>query len=221
MKILMSGDSWGCGEWKWNHNDNPISHKGIEQYFIDDGHTVDNFSCGGASNELSVHKIKTNFQKKYNFVIWIQSDPLRDIGHEILKEKNLTYRMILDEQKRLLDINYENLNSFGIEIICIGGCSKINLDLVKKYENLTIAIPSIPEFLLENYTYPEVCYNDDWSRCMGNHANYHCVEKLFNAKNDIQIMRDNAEFFHPDGKHPNRKGLWLVYHKLLEFINTA
>ena len=54
MKIVIAGDSWGCGEWlRGDLRKNvatDIVHGGLAQYLTEDGHTVVNLSQGGASN---------------------------------------------------------------------------------------------------------------------------------------------------------------------------
>jgi hypothetical protein len=217
MEILISGDSWGCGEWCWAEN-NPISHKGIEQYFVNNNYFVKNTSRPGGSNDISVHKIKNNLNKNYDAIVWFQTDPLRDNGHVILKKENLTYSDILNEQDRLLKNTYKKLNSFGVDILCIGGCSKINLELIQQYKNLKVVIPSVPELLINKYTHPDIWYGNEWTYNIKNNLDYDCVEKLYAAKVSIQAIEHNIEFFHPDGRHPNRKGHWEIYQALLKFI---
>lgn len=57
MKILITGDSWGCGEWDGLNVDYRVTHSGIEQYLRDDGYTVENVSRGGYNNLESLEAI--------------------------------------------------------------------------------------------------------------------------------------------------------------------
>ena len=47
MRILLAGDSWGCGEWKeYNRllegRHDAVAHKGLEEYLTQDNHEVKN-----------------------------------------------------------------------------------------------------------------------------------------------------------------------------------
>ena len=78
MKILIGGDSWGCGEWGYTNGIYNVLHKGVEQYFLDDGHSVKNTSRGRSSNNDSIIRIKNELDESTDYIIWFQSDPLRD-----------------------------------------------------------------------------------------------------------------------------------------------
>ena len=61
-QILLGGDSWACGEWARpegapGHVPVEIVHRGIEQYFIDDGFGVVNTAEGGSSNKSAVERL--------------------------------------------------------------------------------------------------------------------------------------------------------------------
>ena len=80
-KIFIGGDSWGCGEW----TEQTVSHKGVEQYFINDNYTVFNSSEGGSSNKFSIDRLDKDLRDYYisgDIIIWIQTDPIRDLRVE-------------------------------------------------------------------------------------------------------------------------------------------
>ena len=81
MSILIAGDSWGCGEWDLLPNGKYcVTHKGIEQYFIDNGDIVTNISIGGGTNQNSVFQLQQQLSNMtFNCIIWFQTDPLRDL----------------------------------------------------------------------------------------------------------------------------------------------
>lgn len=57
MRFLITGDSWSQGEWDGYPDQYRVTHTGIQQYLIDDGHQVYNVGCGGFNNLESVAAI--------------------------------------------------------------------------------------------------------------------------------------------------------------------
>ena len=72
MRILITGDSWGCGEWDGLNVDYRVTHAGIEQYLRDDGYDVENISIGGNNNLMSYHLINDNVFDQRMYVGRIQ-----------------------------------------------------------------------------------------------------------------------------------------------------
>jgi hypothetical protein len=224
MNIIISGDSWGVGEWPQETN-----HRGIWQYFEEDGHVVEMCSIPGECNKIIINHLRNvilgidNKIIDSHFIFWFQSDPLRDLRpfDEFGKTIN-NYDDLINKSKELLDITYTNLNLLNKKIYCIGGCSKLDLDLIVKYNNLIPLIPSLTEHIFDDFEHPKL-WHSDWI----NHVHkldIDTIDMLLNEKkkqdslNDIQKYR---EYFWPDGSHPNRKGHKILYEFICESLNIT
>ena len=220
MDILIAADSWGCGEWSYNSgNGSVILHKGLEFYFSECGYNVHNISDGGAAN-VRILKRMGNLKKKYNYVFFIQTDPLRDLRpYKKFKELN-RLDLLIEKQKELIDETYKNLNKLGYSIHCMGGCGKLNLELINKYENLIPFIESIPEFLIPNYSHPDVWFSD-WIDLIDDQFTIEELDKLLeNKKRQDSLMDEHADLFYPDGHHPNREAHKILFNKINQHINN-
>jgi hypothetical protein len=226
MKILIAGDSWGCGEWGWGAGEQKwedgdeldesyiITHRGLEYYLIEVGHDVTNISCGGASNKEILVKLQQLDLQRYDHIIWFQTDPIRDLrpyGDKLVD----TFDNLLTKQNSLLDSTYQTLNSFDKKIICLGGCSKLNLDLINKYTNLLPVIPSIPELLMPTFIHPKIWFSD-WIDQSWRHFDVDSLDNLVYNKTLQDSIFNNKELFWPDGRHPNRH----AHRKLFEYLIT-
>jgi hypothetical protein len=67
--ILISGDSWSCGEWAPDHpkvDKNVILHGGLAQYLKEQGYPVINLGRGGGSNlDSSTNKYRMILMSAY------------------------------------------------------------------------------------------------------------------------------------------------------------
>ena len=218
VDLLIVGDSWAMGEWDWdNENRYACTHKGLEQYFLDAGCSVQNKSIGGASNSQSILTLQLLDLNQYKSILWFQTDPLRDITDSqlFLKEYN-SFQKVIEHQKELLNKTYLNLNSLEIEILCIGGCSKLELDLIKYYPNLTPIIPSVMEFLIPDFKHPEIWFSG-WFQDIDRQFSIDCINKfLYNKQLQDQLGWLYRDLFWPDGRHPNRWG----HKKIFEYLNA-
>lgn len=82
MRLLMIGDSWGCGEYSRNPDNtaNIISHRGTEDYLRAAGHLVKNMSCPADNNLRQLRLADAELHKRpYDHIIWFQTEPLRNI----------------------------------------------------------------------------------------------------------------------------------------------
>ena len=221
-KILIGGDSWACGEWQFDKtNTNTIVHPGLAQYFLDDGFAVINCAQGRSSNSEAIDRMLDQYAKdKFDYVIWVQTDPLRDLRPYVdFLSKFTKHDQLLVESNRLLNSSYEKLNQLGKQIICLGGCSKLDPD-ISKYKNLIPLVDSIIEFLLPDFTHPEI-WHSDWIRCTKN-----AVVSTFNEELLDQLLMNKQQqdqlylepLFNPDGQHPNRDGHRIIYDRITEFL---
>lgn len=218
-KILIVGDSWGCGEW-------PVPsklveylpvHLGLEFYLREYGCSVTNVSHGGYSNDDIFISLKNQIQNQHDAIFWFQTDPLRNLrpytnNLEIFKKEKEDFILAHDE---LLDSIYEKFNSLGVTIYCLGGYSKLNLSLMEKYSNLFPIIPSIIELLGENHI---KIWPSEWIRCNETTSvfSYSLTEYLYKECG----QKLSRLWFFPDGRHPNRHAHKKIFKYLIDFKLT-
>jgi hypothetical protein len=217
-KILIGGDSWGCGEWKSvRHEHYGVSHGGLAQYLKEDGFAVTNVSCGGNRNSKSIEQMATELDKAdYDHVIWFQTEPLRDLN-PCTDFNSLfgSYQELLDHSNTLLNCHYQMLDQLKHQVICIGGCSKLHSD-IHNYENLIPLVPSMIELLLPNNTAPMV-WQSAWARTIDSTINESLLDQLL-ANKRLQDQLWNEPIFKPDGMHPNRQGHLVLFNIIKEFL---
>jgi len=138
-KIIIVGDSWGCGEWIDGSN----THRGLEQYLLDDGYEVINLSIPAGSNKSSLQSLKnflidgdlTNLVKIFYFwTEWhrdLRNDPyyLWDMvtipEHVYFRLEKFNEQTISRIQFRLLTEIQKCSRFLKTPIGIIGGCSDI------------------------------------------------------------------------------------------------
>jgi len=220
-KILIIGDSWGCGEWAMSGpNGYCTVHPGLEFYLKEHGYDVNNLSQGGYSNSDIFNSLRDHLaiNNSYDVIIWFQTDPLRNLrpyadNIEIFKKNKEDFILVHDE---LLNSIYAKFNSLDLPIHCLGGTTKLNLALLEKYPNLHPVIPSIIEMFGEAHI---KIWPSDWiknpqilkslSRTLVDYLHSECEPKL------------SREWFFPDGRHPNRKAHKKIFEFLIDFRDPA
>ena len=221
MKILIGGDSWGNGEWPQETN-----HRGIWQYFEEDGHEVMIKSIPGESNKNTISHMCDFINENYNhdFIFWFQSDPLRDLRpYDEFGTTINGYNDLLKQSEIILDKNYPELNNRTTsKIYCIGGCSKLNLELISKYNNLIPLIESATEFIIKDYQHPKL-WHSDWLNVV-DRFDLETIDLLLIDKrkqDSLSQIEKYREYFWPDGYHPNRKGHKVLYDFILNSLNIS
>jgi len=232
MHILIAGDSWSQGEWGMNLQSRyTVLHSGLTQYLQDDGHMVTNIGAGGDTNLNQVKLIQDSLQTDlYDIVIWFQTDPLRERWHAV-RENSKQFWLGIDSlddfltlEQTLLDNNYMQLNETNEKIYCIGGCFSINLELIKKYNNLIPVIEYLPTWIIPDQVFPR-CINPIW-RTIGitsrdeNFLKFLADDNL-NYKNYLSEYKNKSspmieKYFRPDGGHMNRYGHLKLYDYMKE-----
>jgi hypothetical protein len=223
-RILIAGDSWGCGEWAVFGT--KIAHLGLEAYLVEYGCTVTNVSVAACSNIDSINNIKHKLiDNTYDVIIWLQSDPVRDLKPYKDNADKFTLELedFLKVRDNLIDDNYRTLNSLGPTIYCMGGSSDINMQLINKYSNLKPVIPSIVEFfgcISIPLWVPGSRWLSDRGITLSNSiVEYMCQinKKWFEGfRFGIDANLDKKWFF-PDGHHPNRHAHKKIFEYLLDF----
>jgi len=221
MRILITGDSWGCGEWLSKDGDYHVAHNGIEQYLQDDGHEVVNLSVGGNNNLQSLvcmlHDVDA---QSFDRAIFFFTDPLRHSKYDDFVR--VTPKRLVQEH---IDYVLQKLDECKIPVTVIGGCAKV---VVYNYvpKNLTI-IPSMTELIIKDFKDTEYMTSHEWEnhwKKLGNSATSEMKEQIVDivtkAGNKYQCWRQNPEYFWPDNLHANRKGIRIVYDHMLSLWNT-
>jgi hypothetical protein len=238
-KIFIGGDSWGCGEWAIDPQGVAhivgygVAHKGLEQYFTDANYVVVNSSTGGSSNKGSIYKL-THSLKDYkagDIILWIQTDPIRDLRISPGNYGNNISRAFTDDfiklEKELLNNSYSELQSIALlyntNIFLIGGCQNIDCTEVSKFKKLTVLVKSWVSMLINQYDDENFGFvTSDW------HIDNFSINALAdNIKkqlvNDIHHYRKyimkNYDIFNPDGSHPNREGHKILYNFIKKNLN--
>ena len=218
--ILIGGDSWGCGEWTWFSERNyKVSHKGLEQYLLDDGFSVVNCSQGGSSNRQSIDRVTRRLElDNYDHIVWVQSDPMRDLKYETFNTLFTSYQQVLDCHNRLLNSSYQRLNQLGKKIICVGGCSKLDPD-IRNYDNLIPLVGSMIELIMPHIPAPNIWCND-WLYYIDSNANESLFDRLLVDKK-IQEQITAEPIMNPCGYHPNRDGHRILFDVVNEFLTQS
>jgi len=194
-RILISGDSWGRGEWGPNeYGNHGVLHKGLEHYLVNDGFVVTNVSIGGINNKASARNLKKELLQNdsdfFDLIIWFQTDPIRDLRpYKSLSYTEISrYEQLVEVADNLLNKTYTMLNNLNKKIVCIGGCSKLISD-INNYNNLIPFIPScIEEFT--KLKAPKI-WHSDWIDNLDNFS--------IDALDKLLIDKRIQDSFH---KHP-------------------
>lgn len=241
--IIISGDSWGLGELPYQPqmgadgtlNRLPI-HKGIEQYFINYGYNVINLSVAASSNVDSIKRLQILSrslieQKRMNaddIVLWIMSDPFRDINPGTITQELIDAQGIPALLYNLICKSFDELNQIGHTIYLIGGLCNINTDISSQYNNLITVIPSWVNLLVGHMPEYEYTKNQEFvigagaiikkihlSKLNKNLA-ISVVNDLYNIEKNFKVFAE--DIFHPDGCHPNRQGHRIAFDKIVEAL---
>lgn len=230
MKILLAGDSWGCGVWRTSKTPSiPLSgvvHTGIEQFLKDDGHDVLNISWGGANNtDIIKRMLPLVYRYSFDYVFYIKTDPLRELypanveyipDLEQLKFKN--YQEILNAVEAHSFNCYEKLSKLPIKVNMLGGCGTINENLLKNYDNLNLVMSSIPKYLCPDYEIPEIWLGSDWYKKVDKSWSLECIDKLLEQQKKMEYLPQNCKHFLKDHAHPDEEGYYKVYQYIKETV---
>jgi len=234
--IIVSGCSWGCGEWTGiGKKKYGVSHKGIEQYLLDDGHQVVNLSEGDNSNLGIAHRLAGWFERhpdhNIDCILVFQTEYTRDMRydfqidyHEITSVDTLSGICLSRLYNRLSELAIEH----NIPVYLIGGCSDtIWLPNWKNhYPGVDVVCQSMVNLIINNDHRTDTpvysWYGKDALPTVQRLKSILSVDGINELLQviDLGFHRHNMlfecpEFFWPDGAHPNRHG----HKKLYEFLN--
>jgi hypothetical protein len=235
MHILISGDSWGVGE--WNLTCTKVNHGGIGQYLVEDNHQVTNLSRGGTSNLDSVFRLTNYLERdqliKPNCILIFQTEFTRDFKHNTRQQdynsKDLIdLTSVNDIASRWIERFYTRLSEisqkYQIPVYIIGGCSDTMFfdDIDSVYPGCKIACQSTTNLLITGnhqiddpvfswYTQSSLDFlNKIKSISSGNDLDL-LLGKIQQGMERENILFENPNLFYPDGKHPNKEGHLILY----------
>ena len=206
MNILITGDSWGCGEWDGLDVDYCITHSGIEQYLRNDGYTVENVSRGGHNNLESLEAING---RVFDHLIFFFTDPLRQATFD--EFSTLSPKTIASQHTKYVLCQLEQYPL----VTLIGGCSRVEAP------NLRYVIPSFSELVVPRFNDTPYMTSHEWEshwmniKNPSNQFKKEILEITDSASRKYQLWKDNPDLFWPDGLHGNRKAIRLVYNQML------
>lgn len=214
MKIHISGDSWGCGEWRSRGCPPHVVHKGIEQYFLDEGYFVTNTSEGGAGLFNIVHQLQT--VQPHDLHICFVTDPFRYIDPKAFWLAGTINTLLKLQNLKLQEFLWE-INTLGMPIFLIGGLHKLFPENVKPYKNLKIWVDSFPELVVKGAMHPKIQLHDPFIKWLDEKENRKRIVKrdvfnfIWNEYVNWKKITDTDIF--PDNYHPNRD----AHYKLFKF----
>jgi len=215
LKILLAGDSWTYG---------PVS---IEDHLISLGNEVTNITCPGQSNSFVINELKSQLlSKTFDKIVYVQTEPLRDNKYaksntgwqDLVQDKKWfdDHLHLLSIQQDILDETYKILNDIDLPIYLLGGCSKIDTELLSKYSNLTCIMPSIPEFLQPGYTHPTIFGVSEWQKRIDDKWDLDTIDYILDQIKSTEWLHANCPHFFNDPGHPDSEG----YRKVAEHIEN-
>jgi len=229
--IIITGCSWGCGEWNFVKDEQvkqrySITHPGLVEYFTQDGWNVINLSQHGESNHKLIHSLyyflAVNHHLNIKHIFFIKTDIVRsfkDKSLDIATLSNNTPTELINAACRSFysDLNHsvnivnrEYNTNFSINLI--GGLSDLIEDYSANYENLNFLIPSWSK--LYNNSLQTTLLVDTLSidflhqRYFDKSQTLTFIEKSLERH---QFFDNNKQLFWPDGYHPNRYAHKLMY----------
>jgi hypothetical protein len=245
MRLLIMGDSWGCGEWykeftiskecpsKHHHKSHRTDewftsgvtpNTDIGKYLKTYNHHCINIAVGGDANLKQLANLKTylNNNSNYDMIIWFHTEPVRDYVEHF---KHLTndfsefnsYEQVMAKWFEITYSKYQELyNQYQIPFFVIGGMSPLHP-------------------VINNYTFAKYKLVD-WANELifdkfiphgYNVGNFPSFSTIFPNFNDEKLVKESQETLNwiqycyshtnfPDWGHPDRR----AHEKLAEYINT-
>jgi len=216
--IIISGDSWGVGEWgpdPKTQSKMTLTGPGIGQYFgLHDNVNVVNLSKPGGGNYESFLYLKTFLRKfkatKKDIFYFIVTDPTRDPGCFDNLSQGIEQAIRLQLNKVLKELN--NLANFhNVQVNLIGGLCDIDTMDISSYKNLKDLVPSWGKLIDETYPSSIFC-NEGIHSVDVNKLN--CIELKDEWTKIVDLTLRKSTIFEKwyqselsyDGHHPNRYG---------------
>lgn len=238
-KILICGDSWSLGE--LNPDNTQILHRGLEQYFIDDGHAVTNIGKGGLSNLDIANRLQLYLESysdsELDMVLVFQTEFTRDFKHDHMQicfgtDDWQGLRSVHELASKWVERFYMRLSAIAVKhdvpVLIVGGCSDALHfdDMSKDYPGCVLACQSMVNLLING-----VAGIDDPVLSWYARSSLDTVQRLKHQLTASEIdvllkeidrgyersclLAENPQWFYPDGRHANRQGHKALYDYLV------
>ena len=211
-KILIVGDSWGCGEWSKRGS---ISHRGLQNYLSRNDYDVHNVSTPLSSTMELAKQIKTH-RKVVNpdYIIAFVPVPFRHGYEGFWLESNVWQDYVDRDREAVHNALFKIYKaSNGVPVILLGALLKLYNEWIVNYDNMQIAIPSIIEFADPNATHFDI-WVVDWCKDVPYSISTEVVDNVFH---NLKLW-DDARYvtsIYSDYAHPNRKVHRKIYNHLI------
>ena len=224
----MVGDSWTAKPLIRNPVAGPRS---IGDHLTSFGHEVTNSASSGQSNWFVINILKSHLlNKTFDKIVFVQTEPLRDNKYaksntgwqDLVQDKKWfdDHLHLLSIQQDILDETYKILNDIDLPIYLLGGCSKVDTELLSKYSNLTCIMPSIPEFLQPGYTHPTIFGVSEWQKRIDDKWDLDTIDYIIDQIKSTEWLHDNCPYFFVDPAHPDIDGYRMVAEHILKYFKT-
>ena len=229
--IIITGDSWGCGEWEHTEFDYRPSHPGLEYYIKNQGKKVLNMSLPSASNglvkntlEILLRTIRQNsecFSEPVESILIFKTEWSRDFDLDSIRPG--------DEMIHICKWYYslsELAQEYNVRIGIIGGLADtLNIDKFEvEYPGLFVACQSLTNLLIHNDpVLKEPVYTVDFDEKLLQYIKSinddtsldYFLSIVSNGLERYKIFKKHKNWFWPDGVHPNRHGHKKLYDYLV------
>jgi len=145
-KLVLIGDSWGCGEWKHVGNGSiELNHPGMQEYLP---YNTVNISVGGASNWDILYSMFNYMNQSHHLdqtysVIVFQTDLMRtsfaekfdvDIDEQVQKASSI--EQLYTNLAEIFYIKISNFSKqFNVPVYIVGGLSDVDANAFSLYNN--------------------------------------------------------------------------------------
>jgi hypothetical protein len=221
--ILIAGDSWGCGEWTNGH----VSHRGLQQYLIEAGHSVNNISHGGISNLDTATRIelylKRNFNAQVSKAFVFQTEFDRDHKHWYMHDQNdwndIEGCWLARFYNKLSNISQQ----YQFPIYLIGGAGDVVGfdDMSMDHPGCLVACQSMTNLLCRSQDTIEIPVHSWYTNNSQQFVEMYRSQKPRDVKSLLEkidlgfcresLLRENPQYFYPDGVHPNQLGHLMLF----------
>lgn len=218
--IIITGCSWGAGVWSHDHLSYRIIHGGISQMLTDYGYNVINLSQPGSDNLGLLYPLDAalRINQHHNIVnvFFIQTD--------IIRSPFLQTQDISEINDLYIDL-YTKLNQIGIKnnmvIDVIGGLTDVTVDLTI-FKHLNLVCQSWSQLIDSTLPLTPVTDCRDLEEAI-KYNKFLPKEKLMllteSALARMDFIKDNQNWFYPDGMHPNKQAHQLLFEHIKKHVN--
>lgn len=240
---VISGCSWSVGEWP-DHSiaGDPINHGGITQYLHDDGKLVVNVGLSGSSNRESYLRTRAFFFANRHLltaektqVLIFQTEWTRDFPYMDAEDQDY-YDQPVVLMTRIISRFYYDLSAlaqeFNLDIKIIGGAGDAVVidDFSTMYPGVEVVCQSMTNLIVNGNPlindpvfsmFSMTNQTEEFLTLFKKHTSDPSqMELLFaeieKGQNKENVLRQNRQYFYPDGTHPNRQGHRILYDYLRE-----